>query len=71
MPLTEKEKMLSGELYRSIGPELQAAAARAQQHLRRLNATPNEDIEVRRAVLRALLGSTVELTQLKSPFSCD
>jgi maltose O-acetyltransferase len=71
MPLTEKEKMLAGELYRSIDPELQSAAARAQQHLRRLNTTPNEDVGLRRTVLRALLGSMGELTQIKSPFSCD
>lgn len=71
MPLTEKEKMLAGELYRSIDPELQSAAAQAQQHLRRLNATPNEDLDLRRTVLQSLLGSIGELTQIKSPFSCD
>ena len=71
MPLTEKEKMLAGELYRSIDPELQSAAAQAQQHLRRLNATPNEDLNLRRTVLQSLLGSIGELTQIKSPFSCD
>src|SRR5438309_9788992 len=36
--LSEKEKMLAGELYRSTGSELQAAMAEARQHLRRLNA---------------------------------
>src|SRR5947209_94473 len=39
--LSEKEKMLAGELYRSTGSELQAAMAEARQHLRRLNAIPN------------------------------
>ena len=32
---------------------------------------PNEDVELRRTVLRALLGSIGELTQIKSLFSCD
>jgi maltose O-acetyltransferase len=71
MPLSEKEKMLAGELYCSSDPELQAAAAQAQQHLRRLNSTPNEDLGLRRMVLQALLGSLGDFAQIKSPFSCD
>lgn len=71
MPLSEKEKMLAGELYCSSDPELQAAAAQAQEHLRRLNSTPNEDLGLRRKVLQALLGGLGESTQIKSPFSCD
>ena len=63
--------MLAGELYRSVELELQSAAAQAQQHLRRLNATPNEYVELWRTLLRVLLGSMGELTQIKSPFSCD
>jgi hypothetical protein len=48
--------MLADELYRSIDPE---PAAEAQQHLDlgRLNATPNEDVEGRRTVLRVLVRS--------------
>jgi maltose O-acetyltransferase len=71
MPLTEKEKMLVGDLYRSTDPELQAAATEAQRHLRRLNSMPNEDVKLRRELLQTLLGFVGELTQIKSPFSCD
>jgi maltose O-acetyltransferase len=71
MTLSEKEKMLAGELYRSTDCELQAAMAEAQQHLRRLNAIPNEDGESRFAVLQALLGQIGDGTQIKSPFMCD
>ena len=71
MTLSEKEKMLAGELYRSTGSELQAAMAEAQQHLRRLNAIPNEDFERRFVVLQALLGQIGNSTQIKSPFACD
>ena len=71
MPLSEKEKMPAGELYRSIDPELQSAAAQAQRYLRRLNETPNEDLDLRRTVLQSLLGSMGESTQIKSPFNCD
>ena len=63
--------MLAGELYRSTDPELQAALAQAQQHLRRLNALPNEDAEQRFAMLQAMLGQIGSGTQIKSPFSCD
>jgi maltose O-acetyltransferase len=71
MNVSEKEKMLAGELYRSTDPELQAALAEAQRHLHQLNATSNEEPERRRAVLQILLGGIGEGTQLKSPFSCD
>ena len=53
MTLSEKQKMLAGELYRSTDPELQAAMAQAQQQLRRLNVIANEDAEQRFAILHA------------------
>jgi hypothetical protein len=56
MTLSEKEKMLAGELYRSTDAELQAEMAEAQQHLRRLNTIPNEDVEQRFTALQAILG---------------
>jgi maltose O-acetyltransferase len=71
MTLSEKFKMLAGELYRSTDCELQAAMARAQQHLRRLNAMPNEDTQQRFAALQAMVGRIGTGTQIKSPFSCD
>ena len=71
MNVSEKNKMLAGELYRSTDPELQSAMAGAQTQLRQLNAIPNEDVQHRRIVLQTLLGSIGEGTQLKSPFSCD
>ena len=71
MTLSEKQKMLAGELYRSTDPELQAAMAQAQQQLRRLNVIANEDAEQRFAILQAMLGQIGSGTQIKSPFSCD
>jgi maltose O-acetyltransferase len=71
MTSSEKEKMVAGELYRSTDPELQAALAQAQQHLRRLNAIPNEDTQQRFEVLRGMLGQIGSGTQIKSQFSCD
>jgi maltose O-acetyltransferase len=71
MTLSEKQKMLAGELYRSTDPELQVALARAQQQVRNLNALPNEDTQRRFVLLREILGQIGSGTQIKSPFSCD
>jgi maltose O-acetyltransferase len=71
MTHSEKDKMLAGELYRSTDRELQTAMARAQQHLRQLNSTANEDAERRLSILQVLLGHVGDGTQIKSPFSCD
>jgi len=71
MTLSEKEKMLAGELYRSTDSELQAAMADAQRHSRQLNAIPNEDADQRFALLSELLGKIGSGTQIKSPFMCD
>lgn len=71
MTVSEKEKMLASELYLSTDPQLQSALAEAQTYLRRLNTIPNEDTQLRRALLEVLLGSIGGGTQLKSPFSCD
>src|SRR5207244_8838507 len=71
MTLSEKQKMLAGELYRSTDPELQAAMAQAQQQPRRLNVIANEDAEQRFAILHAMLGQIGSGTHVKSPFSCD
>ena len=71
MTRSEKEKMLAGELYRSTDRELQAAMARAQHHLRRLNSTPNEETEQRLSILQVLLGHVGDGTQIRSSFACD
>ena len=71
MLLSEREKMLAGELYLSTDPELQAEMAEAQQRLRRLNAIPNEDSDQRFESLYGLLGRIGTGTQIKSVFMCD
>src|SRR5207244_12131592 len=53
----KKVKMVAGELYLSTDPQLQSALAEAQTYLRRLNTIPNEDTQLRRALLEVLLGS--------------
>ena len=64
MTLSEKQKMLAGEFYRSTDSDLQAAMAQAQQQLRRLNVIANEDVEQRFAVLHAMLAQIGSGTQV-------
>lgn len=71
MPLTEKQKMLAGQLYRASDPELMRARAEAQIRLRHLNAIPNEDAEARFARLRELFGGIGQGTEIMSPCQCD
>jgi maltose O-acetyltransferase len=67
--MTEKEKMLRGELYRGFDPELTADRAKSEALMLRLNAMP--DGEERNVVLKQLMGSMGEDVVVRSPFFCD
>ena len=69
--MTEREKMLSGRLYRADDPELTAMHRRARALVARFNALPAEDDDGRRAVLRELLGAQGEHCAIEPPFHCD
>jgi len=69
--MTEREKMLAGELYDPMDPELAAARARARDLCQALNATRESERDARRAILRELLGSGAETVWMQSPFFCD
>ena len=66
---SEKEKMLSGELYRASDPELVRDRQRCRSLLQAINTQPDE--EQRLAVLRDLLGSIGRGTSVQPPFACD
>ena len=66
---SEKEKMLSGELYRASDPELVLDRQRCRSLLRSFNTQPEE--EQRLAVLRDLLGRIGDGTSVQPPFACD
>jgi maltose O-acetyltransferase len=68
---SEKEKMLAGELYRAVGPEITADALRADRLLRAYNATGAEEAVRRRAILGDLLGGLGEGVVVRPPFHCD
>ena len=63
--MTEKEKMLRGELYDAEDAELKMERAATEDALRRFNASGEASI------LKALLGAVGEGTTVRAPFFCD
>ena len=68
---TEREKMLAGELYDPLDPELAAARTRARDQLWELNATREADAPRRREILCELFGAGGDTVWLQPPFYCD
>src|SRR6516165_8892 len=68
---SEKEKMLAGELYDPLDPELVQARDRARDLCQVLNATRERDQEVRRNILRQLFGRGGDTVWMQPPFFCD
>jgi maltose O-acetyltransferase len=68
---TEREKMLAGELYDALDPELVALRGRARDLCHELNASSESEIERRRAILVELLGEGGDSLWLQPPFYCD
>ena len=71
MPLTQLERMLSGALYDAGDRALVQARFRAKDLVRRYNASTEEQLSLRRALLEALLGSVGEDVWIEPPFRCD
>ena len=59
--MTEREKMLSGELYDSSDNELEQLRLHARKLARRYNLTDEDQQEVQTQILRELLPATEEL----------
>jgi maltose O-acetyltransferase len=68
---TEREKMLSGELYDPFDPELVAGRQRARDLCQDLNATLEAQTAERRRILQALFGRGGESLWMQPPFFCD
>jgi maltose O-acetyltransferase len=71
MPLSNKEKMLAGELYFANDPELTAERRRAQRLLAQFNASLVDDLSTRTALLRELLGVAADGADIQPRFLCD
>lgn len=68
---TMREKMLRGELYDPQDIELSLARVRARDLCQDLNATRESDAELRRRILKELLGAGGDDVWLQPPFYCD
>ncbi len=65
---TEKQKMLAGELYDALDPELVEARERARDLCHDLNATREREQAVRRRIITELLGSGGDSVWMQPPF---
>jgi maltose O-acetyltransferase len=70
-PLTEKQKMLAGELYLAADAELSAERRNARRLARLYNATTEDDEDVRRQILEEWFGQIGPQVQIEPPFRCD
>ena len=68
---SEREKMLAGELYDALDPELVAGRERARDLCQALNATREGEADARRAILRELFATGGDSVWMQPPFFCD
>src|SRR5262245_31822873 len=68
---TERQKMLAGEMYDPLDPELVAARVRARDLCQQLNGTRESADAERRRILRALFAKGGDTVWMQPPFSCD
>lgn len=69
--MTEKEKMLAGQLYDPSDPELDRLRLKARKLARRYNLTDEDEPEMQREILRELLSDSEELPGLQAPIFFD
>ena len=68
---TERDKMLAGDLYDPLDPELVAARRYARILCKALNDSRDEQHEERQRLLRELLGAAGDGLWIEPPFHCD
>lgn len=69
--MTEKQKMLSGELYDATDKELQKERLAARQLMLEYNQTAPDKMKDREAILEKLFGTKNTTLQIEPPFYCD
>lgn len=69
--MTERERMLAGELYNAGDPELTAARDRAKQLCWRYSQMDPTDYGGRTRLLQELLGGLGDDSWIEPPFRCD
>lgn len=68
---TEKEKMLAGDLYNAMDPQLTAERLQARLLLKELNDTGEDQVEERTEILTTLLPDAGKGLCIQPPFYCD
>ena len=68
---TERDKMLAGEMYDAMNPELVWDRNRIRDLCQTLNATREDDRELRRELLLKIFGKGGDSVSLQPPFFCD
>jgi len=68
---SEREKMLAGELYDPLDPELVQAREHARNLCQDLNATREGQQDERQRILRELFGAGGDQVWMQPPFFCD
>ncbi len=69
--LTERQKMLAGELYDPLDEDLVRDRIRARDQCQALNATAESDADLRREILTQLFGRGGDTVWMQPPFYCD
>ncbi|WP_108669212.1 sugar O-acetyltransferase [Peribacillus acanthi] len=71
MSKTEKEKMLSGEMYNAADPQLVNDRENARRLTRVYNQTLESETDIRTKLLKELFGSTGKSLSVEPTFRCD
>jgi maltose O-acetyltransferase len=69
--MTERDKMLAGELYNPLDADLVLARERARDLCQTLNQTRESEQELRRGLLSDLFGAGGDSVWMQPPFYCD
>jgi maltose O-acetyltransferase len=69
--VSERDKLLAGQLYDPLDPELVRARHRARDLCQDLNATREADQQTRRRILTELFGAGGDSVWMQPPFFCD
>jgi maltose O-acetyltransferase len=68
---SEKDKMLAGELYDPLDPQLARERRRARDLVKAFNDSRDDEVERRARILRELFGAAGEGLWIEPPFYCD
>jgi maltose O-acetyltransferase len=68
---TEQEKMLAGELYDALDPDLVTRRNRARELCQELNASRDADEDLRRGLCKRIFAKGGDTVWMQPPFYCD